>query len=891
MILRDKLIVYEKHCAQLNITCEDTLSILKDNLLFGPDSALKRKKIFDYSIRELVSETLIRTPEELKTIDLKEGINKFFPSRHMMNWEIPINYSDIMDYSFEQPNIHVNLSSLEERMMSFLKKDQILRKFDILDSFKESTSKVGFQNHTKKKTADLRQKGNPTDVETDYLRFKISWTTKNPDEGRLIAISETLTRNLISIARESTSIINNCKWDVYGKPTWNFINFLREGRDRYFILCDQSKSGWTFPMELIASYFKVCAITYPEYEYFHTLRDIFANKKIIYDIEDQEYQPLRGFILGMWDNVQSFIISCIFDLFVEKELKTRFEYENIKFDAMFWGDDQVIRLDNCSNLNQIQIWNKWMYYMISYGICVNQKKSFVSKTGIFCEVYSNNSNIPLEKSLIYILGIFNSLRGCCTLERKLFWSLYDDQIRRVMPYFSEKAQTAINEIYWKVASSIQQIIGFEFNSLEKYLPVQFGGWIQLRDEDNNPQLFKYIWEKFDSIPKGFVNIGYNNPTIARFNKPTKEFKKWKNNTFIKEILSALDQDFLYFDLKSSLKKKFQDLHLGEKLSKRKINKFWIKTQVEREKLFNQKNTYTQQKILYKFFSEGLFKDPLEPTYLVKRPSMYTYVPLKQETHKFKINISYERSVLYIQQRLGLKDFGIKFLNENKISFKEIVANCYKTISSTQYIIPTEWYIWCLRSNINPDKLYQTFYEKYVENIFHYYPPLSMKDDKVFKKMGLLEDHYLFWDEDYGFPFQISEVEALTLDTSNPVQKSKMISEKIFSTYEEYMEKCELRSYIHIDPTEDELLLEQEEIDQLLRQTLRVDSKPVFEDDIPKNIIVTNIDDIEDILSEEETSSVPNSDDEDPLTRELRRAGIDTIDLTDYGDIEQYYDSE
>jgi len=897
MILRDKLIIYEKHCKQLDIIPEDTYSIIKNNLLLGPEYSVYRKKVFDYSIRELVSKTRVQTPEEVKTQDLKEGINKFFPSRHMMNWELPINYSDIMDYSFEVPHITTKLSALEERMEKFLKKNQILRKFDILDSFKESNSKVGFSKGKKGKTCDIRQKGNPIDVETEYLRFKISWTTKNPDEGRLIAISETLTRNLCSIAREATATINNCPWDVYGKPTWNFIKFLNKKHDRFFILCDQSKSGWTFPMELMASYFKICAIVYPEYEYFKILENIFHHKRIIYDIEDQEYSPLRGFILGMWDNVQSFIISCIFDLFVEKELKTQLDFQDLKFNAMFWGDDQIIRLDNCSNLVEIQVWNKWMYYMTIHGIYVNKKKSFVSDVGIFCEVYTQNSVYNLEKSLIYILGILNSLRGCCTFERKVFWSLYDDQMRRVTPYFSERCQTAINDLYFTVASSIQQIIGFEFNSFEKYLPVQFGGWLQLRDEDNNPQLLDFLWNKFDSILKGFVNVGYNNPTFSRFDKPSKGYKKWKEDPFIKDILTCLDQDFLFYDLKTSLKNKFKALHLGEKLSKNKIHKFWIKAQAKRQLYFSQKTTYTQQNVLYKFFSEGLLKDPMKIDYLVKRSNNYGFIPLKQQSHKFKVNFSSERVVLYLQQRLGLRDFGIKFINENKISFKEVVANCYKTISSTNYIIPTEWYVWCLRSGTNPDRLYQAFYEKYLENIFHYFPPLSLKDDKVFKKMGFLENHFLYWDEHYGCPFQISEEEVIILDSSDPIQRIKMFSEKLALTYEDFMERAELRSFEHKDQEASEFIDELQEINELIQERSVSDlvNKPMSDFiDQEEDIIISNVNDIEDYDTEsdfEARASEHDSDDDDPLARELRRLGLDTVDLTDYGNVEEYYDED
>jgi hypothetical protein len=121
MILRDKLIIYEKFCKSLNIIPEDTTKILKNNLSLGPLYAVKRKKIFDYSIRETIAENQLKTPEDVPTIDLTEGINKFFPSRHMINWEIPVDYSDILEYSFENPKINDHsLTPLELTMEKFL---------------------------------------------------------------------------------------------------------------------------------------------------------------------------------------------------------------------------------------------------------------------------------------------------------------------------------------------------------------------------------------------------------------------------------------------------------------------------------------------------------------------------------------------------------------------------------------------------------------------------------------------------------------------------------------------------------------------------------------------------------------------------------------------------
>jgi len=351
----------------------------------------------------------------------------------------------------------------------------------------------------------------------------------------------------------------------------------------------------------------------------------------------------------MWDNVMSYIISCIFDLFLE-EIKNDFDLQDLKINGMFWGDDQIIRLDNCTEAETFKVWNKWIYTMLKYNINVNRKKSLVSKQGIFCEMYTENSDIPLQKTLVYILTPLDSLRGCCTYERKVLWSGYQDLILQSLPWFHHFRDSA-EEIGFQLLSDVQELIGYEFNKFERNVPFHLGGWNLMRDEDGNIDLLNFIWERFNSIPKGFINVGFDNPTMKRSYSPTKDFKKLLKDQYFNELLDVLDgNNNFYYSPASSLKSKFMNLCLGTTLSQKKIKKSWIKAQAERQKSFNSRQTHTQQKLLYKLFSEGSLKGQIKKEYLIHKLDSQLVYYLDEEIYKNKLKIPKERALLYLAQK-------------------------------------------------------------------------------------------------------------------------------------------------------------------------------------------------------------------------------------------------
>jgi len=277
-LLKIKCIAHEEYACMRNFKkIIDYRSIIYNNLIKGPSYGLNQKKTFDYSIRVWMSLTNIDVPEDINIFYFEDTIDEFYPPRHLILFMHIEDLSDVLDYSFEEPKITRKLQSLKDCMLNNIKEGVNLRFFDECDSIDLSTKTKSF-NYFKNKKKDSNQlrydKGMPNDIEDTQLKFLINHVSKSAEESRVIAIADIPTRNLLHICRESTTLINNNKYDKYGKPRWNFEGFLRTKKNKNFVLVDQKKSGWTFPMELMALYFECAEQKYPDYKYFTYLKEI-----------------------------------------------------------------------------------------------------------------------------------------------------------------------------------------------------------------------------------------------------------------------------------------------------------------------------------------------------------------------------------------------------------------------------------------------------------------------------------------------------------------------------------------------------------------------------------------------------------------------------------------
>jgi hypothetical protein len=897
-IFKEKLLSHIQYLFDSNIpNLEDPNLLVKGILTRGPQFAAEKKEQFEYSIKESIAVSNVRTPEEVKTLDL-ESIDQLFPSRHYIPFEFPRDISDV-EYSFlDPPRItSYKLEELKEVMRLNIKKNIILRNYDVIDSIKNSNSSQGLDfkkgKPIKKKSYKSRESKNYTTyIEDNELNYMISFTTKSADDYRVIALADTYTKNLNYIVRESTSKINNCKWDSYGKPRWELVKFLNWGRDRHFIMVDQKKSGWTFPMELMHAYFEVVSDMYPNYKPFQIYKEIFKDKKINFLIDNVWRNPKRGFVLGMWDNIMSFILSCMFEIFLENFIRDDPDLGAFKVSGKFWGDDQIIRADTDSLEYTYQIMNRWMNYMSRMGCIINEKKCFVSQYGVLCEVYSSNGPINLDKGSVWMLSSLNSLRGCNTFHRKSLWCGFHDTIKSALSWFRKETRDSLILNSERNLNKCQILIGYEFDKEEVLLPYQLGGWEIFRDEDGNPNLLEYLlehdrsnkWCNIAMIPNynAFANNNFQ-VRKAFFSAPW--YKDMRN--IIGNVNYINPVNFLDNLLKSIPKTD------GTPYEKYET---WHEIYLQRKKAYKSRKFSNSRTVLEKLTREGEFKSAyLNPKILFKK-EFSDYPWKKQKSTKSKIDIDpFRACALFLKKAINENPFEISFDQEDRISIVDITSNIFKDISSSPCTIPSDWYVFGQISGIDIISASIKFEEEFFESLFNYSPPLdlNLEEDLGIGEISL--DRSIYWDKDFGIPFSLDNNELFLINCCDWT-KDDLLSFKINMTFEEYRIECLCRSAFKeedddLEFQEDNKLLENlqgtiEKIDPSILINKKVEISELINTQFTTN--VQSLLDMEDDYSSEEEEETSEPDETMLILRSL---GIDSFDLLGIGGTDEYFDND
>jgi hypothetical protein len=685
---------------------------------------------------------------------------------------------------------------LKAFMIKNIKKNQNLRLFDDLDNLDLIENKVclvGKKKANAKKARMDKDFQRMEDLENiTELNYTISSVTKAPDEIRLIAIGDIPTRNISKIVREATSRINNHPDDKYGKPLFGIPRQIAKRPNSTYFMMDQKKSGWTFPMELISAYFEVCKEIYPDFRLFENMYNIFKQKRINYLFGNSRTNPLRGFILGMWDNIASFITCNIFSIFKEN-MERKHTHEGLVYlKGLFYGDDSIVEFNGPIFLIN-QLWNKWIFIVQSYGFKVNEKKSFYADIGIFCEQYGENPNFVFNKSVLSMLTLFDSLRGVNITHQKFLFSVAAFGCLRTGPYVHFSKQKDYKEKISKLIPLLQSIIGFEFNQNEYNLPRLFGGWkISLNQYGENTLLDDM--KELGPIDPGFYNVALLDykETYGKVNKNLYDLaidnENFKN---LIEIDSLTDSKTgLKFDFTLD---KLKRLRYSNKTSETKLEmEFWDKEMESRQKAFSNKNKPSKGVLIEHLFKNGKFhripivERDLQP---INLGFEHIFLRIPQDPYKGEF-IDSTRALLIIKEIASGKDsFSITkehFLKE--ISFKTLIASLYKDLVQLKVAVPLDWYLWCHYCRHSIKKMYYDYLEESID-IFDYEPPLC--DIIRTEVRDVFSRKYIIWDNYYGDVVIMNQHEITEYGTSGYLFE-KFRSEQLGISFEEYHMKASIR---------------------------------------------------------------------------------------------------
>lgn len=802
-ILNKKIETWERlNYLSDKICFKNSAEIMIGNLRDGPKYATSLKKSIDYTIRYKTAATEIDIPEDVTIFKDVEDINCIFPSRHLINFQIEDNYEDA-EWSLQETPCKMDddtLGALREIMIKNIKDNKNLRFFDTLDSINLSNEKKCFENNKSVKSFNARVESGFNDSLAYELNFLVKQVTKSPEEDRVILIGDIESRNLIYIVREMTSDMHKCKYDVYGRNRWEFYNFLKRDRKRMFLLADQKKFGPVFPRYLLVMYFDILIEMYPDYTPFKLIRNIYNENRIYFHMNNKKIKTLRGFILGMFDNIGGFIVSCIFELFINNFKKIHDEDDVHKVDAIFWGDDQAIRIDNHKKHFTMRLWNEWLTCQENYGMIINRKKSFISKRGIFCEVYSPDypGEFTCEKKAIYVMQPFQSLQGINKFHCKTLWSAHWDYYSRTIPWYDQDYNEPMRKTWRRSLQESMNIIGYEFSPDEAQIPFQLGGWVYPRDVNGKSDLLRIVWEK-EYDPK-FYAIGclkYEKLHIRK--KLLRKLDSLLDMEYFKGILDHLDLKFLNVDFKNMLITQLRE-HVRLGSGNFEKEKAWKMYQDLRAETWYKNVTKTRAELRYHLYWEKEFKEcyPNIDFFDSRR-----YDHLVPDSIKTTIDdscwIKPERAILLFMKKTNKFISDVKFLKESYISLKDCVRSVYKDLAQCGYPVPVDWFIWLHNQGVDINAYYLYYKRLHDVNIFEYYCPFAVDTSDTIKDFGTTDicSKSIYWDEFYGAPIIADHIWLYGCPSNwNAIKYLQLNSE-------DYFRKAEIRSEKDVDLVEEE----------------------------------------------------------------------------------------
>jgi hypothetical protein len=771
IVLQEKLSFWWEFCRNNDIETYKTPDwYFLGSIEKGPDFALALKDTFDYSLRKTMSTYPFSIPEDVKEVTSLKDLNSIFPPQHLLNWKINPDYTDVTDYSFKKYSVNDRvINNIKDTMRKLIKKSDyefVMNKGHAANLFtiKKMYSKGKNVPSHSNKSFDMT-------LSSDYLLYNITHVTKSPCEGRICAVADDLSRNTLYVAREKSKyIFTGGKMNYYGKKPWVAESKLHEDGST-FIMFDQKKCGWTFPFELLIAAFEV-AFEKTNDHIWLDLVNIYKNGNIYYDICGERRTPLRGFTLGMWDNVLSFIMECVFLSFLDEHIN---EEIHPYLEGMFFGDDSVIKIikpHECPYYIDIyELWAKWLDYNISIGIEINTKKSFFAEFGIFCEMYGDNSILQNHKTCMYLLNAFDILYKDFTFERKICLSSWSEQMAEYVNFLPKEEKNKISKYIDPIKKRIIIQSEAEFDEYDHCFPLEMGGWFREIIDGKSMFVRNAIEGRYPTQRlKVSMCMSFQDFVISRFSKNKSRERFLEHNPW------ALEQNLFNLEtvIRETLVRK-SDYYLGTDNAK-KLTKAKEQYALYRKGFFND-NKYTIGDIkhhLYtrsmknQHFHEDLFTD-WYPSVGNNHIRGFTQTP-----HNFPSGFN--------ENELGSLDMLNKYLTDPEaISIRRHnIANLYKDICMSKYPIHIRWFKFMKSNMMSFDELYERIRDIGLDfqNIV---PKYAVKKEEFSTDLYPLQKDFLYWDDITCTYYECTEDEASMLAYKSKEEISKILFDQNLRT--------------------------------------------------------------------------------------------------------------
>jgi len=391
---------YEKYCNDKKINILISPKEMVINHLRNPDYAKDLEKKIDVSLKASIRVNFLSQDTE-NLFDM-EHIANVFPPSHLFSYTRNEIIEDCLLTQLEEKEIDpFSLLELKEVLKEGFQKDQSFRDFDIFDEIKVRNSKTVWTTQSEK-TISSHSEEETLVKEKRALKFLIKKIRKNSVETREIAIPTMRTKRSCHIFRVFSKLFLKNKFDLYNSPMPNDIRRrLNQKGYKKYILFDIKKFGWMFPKQLVDTLIDAIEEE-TDLEFVKEFISCFRRTEMY--VEGKKVKLKRGWVLGQFDNMGSYILSCLFELFLRKNE----DCNEVLLEACFKGDDSFISI-NADQRQSVNFWNKWMSFLKFYEVTIKNEKCTMSESGIFCEVYGVNNLVNLNKDIYYLLNFFDSL--------------------------------------------------------------------------------------------------------------------------------------------------------------------------------------------------------------------------------------------------------------------------------------------------------------------------------------------------------------------------------------------------------------------------------------------------------------------------------------------------
>jgi hypothetical protein len=482
-----KMLQYEKYISALGLTPVDSWKYLLTENIKGFSETEALRKLNEARIREFIT-------NEEGTID------NLYPTQHLISWEDETKPED-HEWSL-RPAAVVDqelLSEIKQLMKKRMLPDVPMQHFDYIDAMYLAKQQKEILFEKKGTSQDIRgEEGLDISFPDSKLLYEISKATKRADESRTIAISEVSTRNINYCACNNINKVMAAPFDYRTKNTDDLYASLCAQPDRKFILVDHKKFGWQVPTQLIQAVYETAHELYPEFifgKYAYLLGETYIRLK------GEGWVPTtRGSVLGMNDNVFGFVMSCIFEVFIDHN---KHFAVLAKLDAGFKGDDSFIRVDSDMPGITDEVFRAWVKFLKRLGMIINVKKTKISLIGQFCEIYGWSPQADLNRKTAYLLNFYNSLFCTGIYECKLYCRAIYNSLVQFGRWIGKDLQHLIDDTF----SQIFTITGPEFGDEEITLPFEIGGWISVYDTGLNTCVEKLLDGAYAPSDRGYFSVG------------------------------------------------------------------------------------------------------------------------------------------------------------------------------------------------------------------------------------------------------------------------------------------------------------------------------------------------------------------------------------------------